>query len=313
MIERVSLSTTGTHHHLATRNKLAHFCSRDIFHDHFTSPSFFPSHHTSLHRCIPLTQDGNVVLISSRSGSWILPKGGWEKDETAREAAARETYEESGVRGFVGLEPLAEISYRSKRGEACQLLLFVMEVTEILTEWPESLVRQRKLFSLSEAINVCGKEEHRGALRELKLRGLHTLPHYQLHGAGSHLVDDFGATMSADAAMPTMATCARSSSSNSSSRRCGTTREGRWRGSGTTGTTGGAGEEGTWRRPTERSRRSNHGSLPSRRTAGEAAVGRSLRWRTTTWTRTFHSEGSKRRERKRGGARGSSNIACFCT
>lgn len=151
--------------------------------------------------CIPLTQDGNVVLISSKSGEWILPKGGWERDETAREAAARETYEESGGIGFVHLEPLAEISYRSKRGEACQLLLFVMEVTELLTEWPESSVRQRKVFSLSEAILVCGKQEHRDALQELKLRGLHTLPqHHRLHGAGCHLVDDFGATLNNEAA-----------------------------------------------------------------------------------------------------------------
>lgn len=120
------------------------------------------------------------------------------------------------MHGFVHLEPLAEISYRSKRGEACQLLLFVMEVTELLTEWPESTVRQRKLFSLSEAINVCGKEEHRSALQELKLRGLHTLPqHHRLHGAGSHLVDDFGATLSDEAAASTAAASATTSSSSS--------------------------------------------------------------------------------------------------
>lgn len=131
-----------------------------------------------------------VVLISSRSGAWILPKGGWERDETAREAAARETYEESGVYGLVHLEPLVELAYESKRGVACQLMLFLMDVKELLVEWPESSVRQRKLFSLDEAIRACGKEEHRTALRELKLRGSHQ---HQLHNAGSHL--DFGAAL----------------------------------------------------------------------------------------------------------------------
>ena len=32
---------------------------------------------------------------------WGFPKGGWEEDESAREAAARETVEEAGVRGVL--------------------------------------------------------------------------------------------------------------------------------------------------------------------------------------------------------------------
>ena len=47
---------------------------------------------------------GKVVLISSRSKpEWILPKGGWETDETAEEAARREAREEAGVDGTIGL------------------------------------------------------------------------------------------------------------------------------------------------------------------------------------------------------------------
>lgn len=49
--------------------------------------------------CLPVMPDGRVVLISSvKRTDWILPKGGWEDDETAVEAAAREAYEEAGVR-----------------------------------------------------------------------------------------------------------------------------------------------------------------------------------------------------------------------
>jgi diphosphoinositol-polyphosphate diphosphatase len=44
---------------------------------------------------------GRVVMISSNSGQWILPKGGWEADESVEEAAAREAYEEAGVLGAV--------------------------------------------------------------------------------------------------------------------------------------------------------------------------------------------------------------------
>ena len=35
---------------------------------------------------------------------WVLPKGGWEIDETQREAALRETWEEAGVRGDIVAE-----------------------------------------------------------------------------------------------------------------------------------------------------------------------------------------------------------------
>lgn len=49
--------------------------------------------------CLPVMPDGRVVLIGSAHRSdWILPKGGWEFDETtAEEAAEREAYEEAGV------------------------------------------------------------------------------------------------------------------------------------------------------------------------------------------------------------------------
>ncbi|KAL8493787.1 hypothetical protein ACS0TY_024814 [Phlomoides rotata] len=59
--------------------------------------------------CIPfkyrIAEDGcgktvEVLMINSTSGPGLLfPKGGWENDETAEEAAEREAVEEAGVRG----------------------------------------------------------------------------------------------------------------------------------------------------------------------------------------------------------------------
>eukprot|EP00903_Cladosiphon_okamuranus_P009624 g9160.t1 len=47
--------------------------------------------------CLPITPDGRLVLIGSvKHTDWILPKGGWDTDETAAEAAVREAYEEAG-------------------------------------------------------------------------------------------------------------------------------------------------------------------------------------------------------------------------
>ncbi|KAM0695390.1 hypothetical protein Q7P36_005749 [Cladosporium allicinum] len=48
---------------------------------------------------VPLSADRTQVLLiqsSSRKG-WVLPKGGWEADESEVEAATREAWEEAGI------------------------------------------------------------------------------------------------------------------------------------------------------------------------------------------------------------------------
>jgi 8-oxo-dGTP pyrophosphatase MutT (NUDIX family) len=67
---------------------------------------------------IPITRDGRIILISaSRKIEWILPKGGWDVDETKEECAMRETYEEGGLVGQLGgcLEPIDYQTAKSKK------------------------------------------------------------------------------------------------------------------------------------------------------------------------------------------------------
>ncbi|MCI5839819.1 MAG: NUDIX domain-containing protein [Peptoniphilaceae bacterium] len=42
-------------------------------------------------------RDGKVLLLKRKKGGWVLPKGRIEKNETKKEAAIREVFEESGV------------------------------------------------------------------------------------------------------------------------------------------------------------------------------------------------------------------------
>ena len=73
------------------------------------------------------------MVSNKRGDSMIFPKGGWETDETAEEAAQRESFEEAGVRGRV--RPLGVFEFCSKsqalagRGDGKGLAhVFVMDV-----------------------------------------------------------------------------------------------------------------------------------------------------------------------------------------
>ena len=66
-------------------------------------------------------RDGRILLCSSsRKEAWILPKGGWESDETLEESALRETFEEAGVLGTLG-PVLDEIEYETRKAKKRRL------------------------------------------------------------------------------------------------------------------------------------------------------------------------------------------------
>lgn len=73
--------------------------------------------------CVPILKDGRILFASSsRKPEWILPKGGWELDETMEESAVRETYEEAGVLGTLGTR-LSEIQYETRKSKKRRLEL----------------------------------------------------------------------------------------------------------------------------------------------------------------------------------------------
>lgn len=131
-----------------------------------------------------------VVMVNSRKRpeEWLFPKGGWESGEDAWEGAARETWEEAGVRLASGsmqgargvpLRKLAEgpcCSLEKKRkadsdSVALQpktsLAVFALEITAeavesmIFADWPERHQRGRRLIPLEEAITLIVEQTRR--------------------------------------------------------------------------------------------------------------------------------------------------------
>ena len=92
--------------------------------------------------------EGQVVFLmitSRRSANWVFPKGSIEKGQTPAETAAREAFEEAGIRGKVGDAPVgAYLHPRNNEEESMvRVQLFPMLVTEQLDTWPEEPQRFR--------------------------------------------------------------------------------------------------------------------------------------------------------------------------
>ncbi|KAI9246694.1 NUDIX hydrolase domain-like protein [Phascolomyces articulosus] len=106
---------------------------------------------------IPIDPETKKVLIISSSkyaNVWVLPKGGWESDETQEEAAKRETYEEAGVVGditsFIGNDQ----DYTFDGKPKTYFWIYEIAVREIMPTWPEDRVRKRRWCTFDEAIEA---------------------------------------------------------------------------------------------------------------------------------------------------------------
>lgn len=108
-----------------------------------------------------------VLLITSRrSGRWIIPKGVIEQGISAAESAAREAYEEAGVRGKVSPTPIGEYQY-NKWGGVCTVKVFTMEVQLVLETWPEAGSRRRQWMPLELAAQSVEELELQQLIRRI--------------------------------------------------------------------------------------------------------------------------------------------------
>ena len=66
--------------------------------------------------CYRLNREGEVefLLVRTASGRWTFPKGGVDDDVSAAAAAAREAFEEAGVRGRVESSSFARYLHRKR-------------------------------------------------------------------------------------------------------------------------------------------------------------------------------------------------------
>jgi 8-oxo-dGTP pyrophosphatase MutT (NUDIX family) len=94
------------------------------------------------------------LLVRTRNGHWTFPKGGVDQDASHAHAAAREAYEEAGVKGLV--EQHAFISYwhckpRSMRSRRHAVLVHAHLCEVARQDTPSERYRKPTWFSAAEA------------------------------------------------------------------------------------------------------------------------------------------------------------------
>src|SRR5260221_1130811 len=116
-----------------------------------------------------------LLVRTTRSKRWSIPKGKARSDLTLAANAAKEAFEEAGVKGDIAWSA-AGMFRTSKRiwyGDAIiEVWVYFLKVTEQLEHWPEEGKRQTKWVSCQEAgevlkepllVSLCHKIERGGS------------------------------------------------------------------------------------------------------------------------------------------------------
>jgi len=112
-----------------------------------------------------------VLIIASSSGAhWVFPKGIIDPGLSPQQSAAKEALEEAGVKGRVDDKLLGEY-YADKWGAQCHVLVYPMEVTQIIPENKrQEKHRSRKWLSIEQAAQYIENTELLNMLERLSTR-----------------------------------------------------------------------------------------------------------------------------------------------
>ena len=99
-----------------------------------------------------------LLLVTSRTrGRWIIPKGWPIKGLKPQISAAREAFEEAGVRGEVTTKPLGRYPYDKISDDdsgaiPCEVLVFTLKVKQQHKDWPEAREREVRWMKPEDAV-----------------------------------------------------------------------------------------------------------------------------------------------------------------
>jgi len=126
---------------------------------------------------LPYRVDGagvEVLLVTSRETKrWIIPKGWPIKGFKPAKTAAREAYEEAGVRGRIAGRAVGHYMYEKWFDDkavivSCEVRVFPLLVKRQLEKWPECKQRRIQWFRASAAADIVDDDDLRRMILTLQ-------------------------------------------------------------------------------------------------------------------------------------------------
>ena len=115
-----------------------------------------------------------LIVTTRKSKRWIVPKGSPIKRLTPSKSAAREAFEEAGVRGKIGARPLGNFRYKKLAdetgGEADCGQGLPSAGEEASAAWPESGQRVAQWVDPDKAISLIREPELRSIVAKFAKR-----------------------------------------------------------------------------------------------------------------------------------------------
>lgn len=105
-----------------------------------------------------------LILTTRQTKRWIIPKGWPIKGLKPAKSAAREAFEEAGVRGRVAGKPIGSFTYDKLLDEAgigavCEVRVFPLAVKQQSETWPEAEQRTVQWVEPSKAAALIKEPE----------------------------------------------------------------------------------------------------------------------------------------------------------
>ena len=111
-----------------------------------------------------------ILLVTTRQTKrWIIPKGWPIKGLKPAKSAAREAYEEAGIRGSVKTKAIGIFSYEKRSNEdgitiPCDVRVFPLLVKRQSKAWPESEQRIAQWLEPTVALSLVEEESLRSLI-----------------------------------------------------------------------------------------------------------------------------------------------------